>query len=71
VPTESFFNRLKNERVRGTRYARRSEAQGDLFEYIEVFYNRRRRPCTLGYRSPTQFLEDWISKHGRQPPKAA
>ena len=48
APAESFFNSLKNERVHGTRYATREEAIADLFEYIEVFYNRRRRHSTLG-----------------------
>jgi transposase InsO family protein len=71
APTESFFNSLKNERVHGTNYARRADAQADLFEYIEVFYNRSRRHSTLGYSSPTQFLEDWISKHAAQPCMAA
>ncbi len=71
APTESFFNSLKNERVHGTRYATRAEAEADLFQYIEVFYNRRRRHSTLGYCSPTQFLQDWISMHDDQQPKAA
>jgi transposase InsO family protein len=61
APTESFFNSLKNERVHGTRYATREDAIADLFEYIEVFYNRSRRHSTLGYRSPIQFLHDWIA----------
>jgi transposase InsO family protein len=30
------------------------------FEYIEVFYNRRRQHSSLGYRSPTQYLGDWV-----------
>lgn len=30
------------------------------FEYIEVFYNRKRLHSTLGYKSPMQFLNDWI-----------
>ena len=71
APTESFFNSLKNERVHGTTYATRADVQADLFEYIEVFYNRSRRHSTLGYSSPVQFLEDWISKHVDQPVKAA
>ena len=60
APTESFFNSLKNERVHGVRYATRGQAIADLFEYIEVFYNRSRRHSTLGYRSPVKFLQDWI-----------
>ena len=63
APTESFFNSLKNERVHGARYKTRAQAAADLFEYIAVFYNRRRRHSTLGYCSPTQFLQDWLSKH--------
>ena len=61
APTESFFGSLKNERVHGTRYATRAEAIADLFDYIEVFYNRSRRHSTLGYKSPTQFFNDWIT----------
>ena len=61
APSESWFNSLKNERVHGRRYATRAEATADIFEYIEVFYNRKRRHSTLGYRSPNQFMEDWIS----------
>ena len=67
APTESFFNSLKNERVHGTRYATRGEAIADLFDYIEVFYNRSRRHSTLGYHSPVQFLQDWITtQHERK-----
>jgi transposase InsO family protein len=71
APTESFFNSLKNERVHGTTYATRADAQADLFEYIEVFYNRSRRHSTLGYSSPVRFLENWISEHAAQQPMAA
>jgi putative transposase len=62
----SFFNSLKNERVHGTRYRTREEATADLFEYIEVFYNRSRRHSALKSKSPVQFLQDWISaRHGQ------
>ena len=71
APTESFFNSLKNERVHGTTYVTRAEAQSDLFESIEVFYNRSRRHSTLGYSSPVRFLENWISEHVDQPFRAA
>ena len=67
APTESFFNSLKNERVHGMRYSTRDEAIADLFAYIEPFYNRCRRHSTLGYKSPTQFLHDWITiQHERK-----
>jgi putative transposase len=67
APTESFFNSLKNERVHGMRYDTRDEAIADLFAYIEPFYNRSRRHSTLGYKSPAQFLHDWITtQHERK-----
>ena len=66
APSESFFNSLKNERVHGTRYATREAAMADLFDYIEVFYNRRRRHSALKGKSPTQFLQDWISTQHEQ-----
>jgi len=58
--SESFFNSLKNERVHGSRYETRDEARADLFEYIEVFYNRRRRHSTLGGQSPAAVYEAWL-----------
>jgi transposase InsO family protein len=60
APTESFFNSLKNERVHATRYRTHQEAMADLFEYIEVFYNRSRRHSSLGFVSPVQFLQNWM-----------
>lgn len=71
APTERFFNSLKNERVHGTTYATRADAQADLFEYIEVFCNRKRRHATLGDSSPVRFLENWISEHAAQQALAA
>jgi len=52
---ESFFGLLKRERVNRVRYRTREEARADLFEYIEVFYNRKRRHGYLGYMSPDDF----------------
>ena len=52
---ESFFGTLKRELVYHRQYATRSEATQDIFEYIEVFYNRQRRHSTLGYQSPAEF----------------
>jgi putative transposase len=66
APTESFFNSLKNERVHGTRYATREAAIADLFDYIEVFYNRSRKHSSLGYVSPARFLAGWISSQHEQ-----
>ena len=52
---ESFFGTLKRELVYHRRYATRDEAKQDIFEYIEVFYNRQRRHSTLGYHSPAEY----------------
>jgi putative transposase len=52
---ESFFASLKTERVARTVYRKREEAKADVFDYIERFYNPKRRHSTLGYVSPMQF----------------
>jgi putative transposase len=52
---ESFFGTLKRELIYHRQYRTRDEATQDIFEYIEVFYNRRRRHSTLGYDSPAEF----------------
>jgi transposase InsO family protein len=52
---ESFFHTLKTEHVPHQRYQTREEARQDIFEWIEVFYNRVRRHSTLGYHSPAEF----------------
>jgi putative transposase len=52
---ESFFGVLKRERVIRVRYRNREQARADLFEYIEVFYNRKRRHGYLGNISPVDF----------------
>ena len=61
APTESWFNSFKNERVFGERFATRDAMKATAFEYIEVFYNRKRLHSTLGYTSPALFLKDWIN----------
>jgi transposase InsO family protein len=52
---ESFFGTLKTELVHGERYRSRLEARLSIFEYVEVFYNRKRRHSALGYRSPEAY----------------
>jgi putative transposase len=51
---ESFFSTLKAELVHGTDYVSRRQARASVFEYIEVFYNGRRRHSALGYVSPVE-----------------
>ncbi len=55
APMESFFSSLKTERVAGKVYRTRDEAKADVFDYIERFYNPRRRHSTLDYLSPAEF----------------
>jgi putative transposase len=52
---ESFFSSLKTERTSRWIYQTRDQARADVFDYIERFYNPRRRHSTLGYLSPMQF----------------
>src|SRR3954451_3364759 len=52
---ESFFGTLKAELVRGQRWPSRRAARLDVFEWIEVFYNRQRRHSALAYWSPVGF----------------
>jgi len=52
---ESFFATLKTELIYPRRFATRREAKDAIFDYVEVFYNRRRRHSTLGYLSPVDF----------------
>jgi transposase InsO family protein len=52
---ESFFSTLKAELVHEADWATRVEARTAIFEYLEVFYNRRRRHSSIGYVSPVAF----------------
>jgi putative transposase len=52
---ESFFSSLKIERVNGKIYRTRDEARADVFDYMERFYNVKRRHSTIGYVSPMEF----------------
>jgi transposase InsO family protein len=52
---ESFFHTLKVEQVHGARYPTREAAKADVFEYIETYYNPKRRHSTLNYQSPWDF----------------
>lgn len=52
---ESFFHSLKTEWVDHQKYLTREQAKSSLFEYIEVFYNRKRRHSYVGQIAPLQF----------------
>ncbi len=55
---ESFFGSLKTERVFGSPYLTREEAKRDVIDYIEMFYNSRRRHSYLGYFCPNDFEKE-------------
>jgi len=52
---ESFFHTLKTELVHHCRFETRAQAQQEIFEYIEVFYNRQRRHSANDYLSPDNY----------------
>jgi|TARA_R100000654_G_scaffold42096_1_gene68284 putative transposase len=52
---ESFFNLLKRERVRRRTYKTREQARQDIFDYIEMFYNPKRKHVRNGMLSPVDF----------------
>src|SRR5271155_1051447 len=51
----SFFSSMKTERIARKVYRTRDEAKADVFDYIERFYNSKRRHSTIGYISPMEF----------------
>jgi putative transposase len=58
---ESFFKTLKKECVYGYKFADRREAEIVLFEYIEVWYNRKIRHSALGFRTPAEMEQLWLN----------
>jgi putative transposase len=58
---ESFFKTLKAEVVNHRRFRTREEARSVVFDYIEVFYNRKRIHSTLGYKSPVEYERQKLS----------
>jgi len=52
---ESFFQLLKRERIRHRTYQTREEGRQDVFEYIEIFYNPKRKHTNNGMLSPVDF----------------
>lgn len=59
---ESFFQLLKRERIKRRIYADRNEARSDVFDYIEMFYNPKRRHGYSGNVSPVQFEIHYLNK---------
>ena len=61
--SESFFATLKKECIYQTEFPTRASAQSELFDYIEVFYNRERLHSTLGYKSPHEYEQECKTMH--------
>ena len=59
---ESWFNRLKKERVFHRRDQTGDEAKADLFDHIDVFYNRKRCRSGLGYGISRAFHSAWLAQ---------
>ena len=57
APMESFFSTLKAECIAGKIYLSRAQAQREIFEYIEIYYNRKRRHSAIGSMVP-EFYEN-------------
>jgi transposase InsO family protein len=56
---ESFHSVLKKEFIYCTKFRTKAQAQQEVFEYIELFYNRKRIHGALGYLSPDRFEEQY------------
>lgn len=68
APTESFFKTLKVEETDRRSFKTRSEAARDIFQFIEVFYNRQRLHSTIGYLSPEDFETQHTQKNLNKTP---
>lgn len=60
---ESFFATLKKELIHRRAWPTKAELRGEVFEYIEVFYNRQRRHTHLGQRSPAEYEKTTQPQH--------
>ncbi len=61
---ESFFQLLKRERIRRKIYATRDQARAEVFDYIELFYNPRRRHSYIGQIPPVEFEQRYSLMNG-------
>ncbi len=61
---ESFFQLLKRERIKRRIYLTRDEAREDVFDYIELFYNPKRRRSHNDQLSPVEFEQRYLLKNG-------
>ncbi|HIC0081240.1 TPA: IS3 family transposase [Escherichia coli] len=61
---ESFFQLLKRERIKKKIYGMREEARSDIFDYIEMFYNSKRRHGSSEQMSPTEYENQYYQRLG-------
>ncbi|EOC5298616.1 IS3 family transposase [Klebsiella pneumoniae] len=61
---ESFFQLLKRERIKKKIYGTREEARSDIFDYIEMFYNSKRRHGSSDHMSPTEYENQYYQRLG-------
>lgn len=59
---ESFFQLLKRERIRRKVYATRDEGKADVFDYIEMFYNPKRRHSVRGRLAPINYEKQYFER---------
>ena len=59
---ESFFQLLKRERIRRKTYGTREEARQDVFDYIEMFYNPKRRHSFSNDLSPVEYEKQYFKR---------
>ena len=57
APMESFRGKLKQEWLNGQHFRTREEAKAAVFEYIWIFYNRKRIHEANGYLTPEEYYE--------------
>lgn len=61
---ESFFQLLKRERIRRKVYLTRDEAREDVFDYVEMFYNRKRKHGHTNMLPPAEFERQYFMRQG-------
>ena len=57
---ESFFHTIKTQLIHHCNFKNRTEAEQIIFNYIEVYYNRRRKYSTNGYKTPALYETEWL-----------
>ena len=59
-----FFQLLKRERIKKRIYKNREKAKADIFDYVEMFYNAKRRHSACEDQPPAAYESAWFMRHG-------